>query len=220
MDDFGSAESYTPSEAPVGNAEQLNEAARQKFAGIGSALQHIQREEKKSKKRDDGVAQTIMQFLTDEQRAHLSILIARLVERNCPSSFILALLSLINHDCLSASSEHLKESVLPSSRDIVEEHLAHIDMQGMRGESGKNLAEWITRLQLTLSIESNRILPALLTDETHMDGTVLQLASFILQEFFRSQDKEVPLPKLHPFTARMLQSVFEPFLPKGHLAKE
>jgi len=93
-------------------------------------------------------------------------------------------------------------------------------MQGMGGEGGKKLAEWITRLQLTLSLESTRILSALLRDEIHMDGTVLQLSSFILQEFFRSQEKEVPFEKLHPFTARLLQSVFEPFLPKGKIEAE
>jgi len=58
----------------------------------------IQKEEKKAKKKDDGVAQVILQFLTDDQRTHLATLIARLVALDCPSPFILSILSLINDD--------------------------------------------------------------------------------------------------------------------------
>ena len=104
MFDVGGSESFVPSEGEGGMSEQASEAAKQRFAGTSAALQQIQHEEKKSRRRDDSVAQTILQFLTDAQRTHLATLISRLVALNCPSHFILAVLSLISPNCKARSA--------------------------------------------------------------------------------------------------------------------
>ena len=52
-------------------------------------------------------------------------------------------------------------------------------------------------------------------DEHNIDGTVLQLASFVLQEFFRSNQggrREAPFQNLQALAGNILQVVFEPFL--------
>src|SRR3989344_383470 len=100
MSEFGGSEIFPPGEGGSSAPEALSEAAKQRFAAAGAALKTFQREEKKSKKRDSRVARTIIQFLNDDRYAHLFVLISRLVARDCPSIFILSLLSLLNEDSL------------------------------------------------------------------------------------------------------------------------
>src|SRR3989344_2823949 len=98
-----------PGEGASGAPEQLSEEAKQRFAAAAGAMMQIQREEKRSKKRDSRVAKTILQFLQDDRYTHLFVLISRLVARDCQSVFILPLLSLINEDCRTVVKEYLHE---------------------------------------------------------------------------------------------------------------
>src|SRR5438105_2028573 len=109
MSEFGGPEIGIPGEGGGSAPEQLSEEAKQRFAAAAAAMKVIQKEEKRSKKRDTRVARTIIQFLNDDRYAHLFVLISRLVARDCPSIFILAILSLINDDCLTVVHEYLEE---------------------------------------------------------------------------------------------------------------
>ena len=214
MSDGAPPEGLSPDEGLGGSPEQLTEAAKKRFAGTGIALKQIKKEEQRSKKRDTGVAQTIAQFLTDDQRAHLSVLIARLVARNCPSSFILALLALINASCLQKAEEFLEETHKKTLDAVAEENLPVIAKGSLNREANRSLVTWITRLQSILAIESNDIIASLLIDEKNMDGTVLQLSAFILQEFFEKQKLHPTFEELHVLSGNILHSVFAPFIQK------
>ncbi|MBI3618955.1 hypothetical protein HY213_02885 [Candidatus Peregrinibacteria bacterium] len=216
MSDLG-PESFIPGEGASGAPEQLSEEAKQRFAAAAAAMIAIQREEKRSKKRDTRVARTIIQFLNDDRYTHLFVLISRLVARDCPSIFILAILSLINDECLHLVKEYLQESAHQDAHELV---VLNKDMNLVQGgkldaRSSAELIEWITRMQMVLSLETVPILTKLLVDEHNIDGTVLQLTTFVLQEFFRLEKgggKEIPFQALHALTASILQTVFEPFI--------
>jgi len=208
-------ESYTPGEGASGAPEQLSEEARQRFAAAAAAMQAIQREEKKSKKRDGRVARTILQFLQDERYTHLFVLISRLVARDCPSIFILAILSLINDECLAVTQEYLNETGSANARETSEAGLQLLQGGELNALANQTLVEWITRLQLVLSTEAKPILDKLMIDDRNIDGTVLQLSTFVLQEFFRSEvggKRNISFENLHALTSNILQTVFEPFM--------
>ncbi|MDB4978012.1 MAG: hypothetical protein JWM56_198 [Candidatus Peribacteria bacterium] len=214
MSEFG-PESAAPGEGATGAPEQLSEEARQRFAAAAAAMQALKREEKKSKKRDDRVARTIIQFLSDEKYTHLFVLISRLVARDCPSIFILAILSLIHEDCQQVVHEYLAEAGSSMPADIMNQGMSLMQTSELDAEANRLLVEWITRMQMILSYETVSILTRLMLDEHNIDGTVLQLTTFVLQDFFRSARggaKEIPFEKLHLLTASILQSIFEPFL--------
>src|SRR3989338_6586098 len=105
MSEIGGIEIGSPSEGSGKAPEQLSEEAKQRFAAAAAAMKAIQREEKRSKKRDTRVARTIIQFLNDDRYAHLFVLISRLVARDCPSIFILSVPSLINDECATVVQE-------------------------------------------------------------------------------------------------------------------
>jgi hypothetical protein len=201
-----------PDEGPSGVSEGLSEEAKQRFAGTANAIAQIKREERVSKKRDTGVAQTILQFLTDNQRQHLSLLIAEHSARNCPSIFILALLSLINKECLAKVQEYLTEKLQTTAIETVDESLSLMKNQKLDIQTNRMLIDWITRLQMVLSLEAMRIVPALMIDEKNMDGSVLQLTVFIIQDFFRAQSMNISYEKLQPLSASILQAIFKPHM--------
>lgn len=206
-------ESYAPGEGESGAPEQLSEEARQRFAAAGAAMQAARREEKKSKKKDSRVAKTIVRFLNDDRYTHLFVLISRLVGRDCPSIFILAILSLIDEECQTVVREHLQE-VAPGM-EAVQPSVPAVATTALGEQTNRDFLEWITRMQMVLSLEPSAILQRLMVDEHNIDGTVLQLTAFILQEYFRSErggQKEPPFEKLHIFAANILQTVFEPFM--------
>lgn len=212
MPDFAGPESFSPDEGTGGVSEALSEEAKQRFAAAAAAMQQIKKEEKKSKKRDDQVAQVIIQFLGDEQNTHLFVLISRLVGRNCPSIFILSILSLIHEESLKTVQEYLEEIVEKTAEEAVDESMALTKTGELDAETNKTLISWITRMQMVLSISPEKILMPLMLDEKNIDGSVLQLTTFVMQKFFEQRKKEVPFEKLQPLTASILQTVLQPFM--------
>jgi hypothetical protein len=214
MSDIG-PELSAPGEGMGGAPEQLSEEAKQRFAAAAAAMKAIQREEKRSKKRDSKVARTIIQFLNDDRYAHLFVLISRLVARDCPSIFILTVLSLISEESKTVVTEYLQEEGQKLPDQTVDENTQLSKNTDLNAVSNSMIVEWITRLQMVLSLDTVSILTKLMVDEHNLDGTVLQLATFVLQDFFSSPEGgrvSVPFEKLHTLTASILQTVFEPFM--------
>lgn len=207
-------ESSAPSEDGGNAAEGISEQAKAKFAAGQAAGQQIKKEEKKAKKKDDGVAHVILQFLTDEQKTHLATLISRLVATDCPSPFILAILSLINKDCLNITEEYLRE-----------QEMAEIDMSTLpvpqshelTDDNNQAFAAWILRMQQVLGSNSAVIIKSLLVEDGNIDGTVLQVTAFVLQEFLEERGKKPDFEEIQKLSIGILQSVFTPFMEQGHL---
>ena len=218
MSELGDFELGPPQEGGEAAQEGLSEAAKARFAAAAKAMKDQRKKEKQAKKKDDQVAKTIIQFLHDDKYSHLFALISKLVARNCPSIFVLAVISLINEDCLKAVQEYFKEHEEPNAHETVDESMSLFEGGKLEEQSSRLLIEWITRLQMVLTHDPERILHSLLIDEKHLDGSVLQLTIFVLQEFFRKEEKkDLPYEKAQPLTASILQTIFEPFL---HIAKK
>ncbi len=199
-------------EGGTGNvSEGISEQAREQYAAAQAAMQQIRKEEKKARKRDDGVAQMILQFLNDTQRTHLATLIARLVAINCPSPFILAILSLISDGCKTVVTEYLKEKqiVIDGSESSGSELMAST---GLDAESNVHLSEWIMRMETVLSTDPDNILNTLIVDDSNIDGTVLQLTTFVLQTFLTDHKKTASFENLQQLSIGVLQSLFTPYM--------
>ena len=85
-------------------------------------------------------------------------------------------------------------------------------------ETNRALIDWITRMQMVLSLSPEKILLKLMIDDKNIDGSVLQLTTFVLQRFFVARKKGIEFEKLQPLTASILQTVFEPFIGKARKA--
>ena len=212
MSEFGGIDIGAPGEGAVGAHEQLSEEAKQRFTAAAAAMAQIRREEKRSKKRDDQVAKAILQFLAKDDYTHLFLLISRLVARDCPSVFILAVLSLIDDGSLVTVQEYLQETLQKTAKEAVDENTRLLKAGTLDAEQNRALIEWITRMQMVMALDADRILLTLMLDERNIDGTILQLSSFVLQEFFVKHGKDAPFEKIQPLAGSILQTVFEPFV--------
>jgi len=213
MDDFGGLESFTPSEG-AGAREQLSEESKQRFAAAQAQIKQFVREEKQAKKRDDRVAQAIVQFLGDDRYSHLFQLISKLVALNCPSIFILAILSLIHEGSKTTVEEYIAEHRLTIASP--DSHGSALQSHGLPAERRKDLLQWITLLELIVVIDTKAVLRRLMTDKDSIDGTVLQIATFVLQDYFRSFGRALPYEELQPLTIKILQDIVEPHLDAMH----
>jgi len=218
MFELGDLDVSAPGEGEGGAKEGLSEEAKKRFAASAAAMQKQRKVEKQAKKKDDQVARAIIQFLNDDKHSRFFILISKLVARNCPSIFILGLLSIINEDCLKEVKEYFSEYEEPDAHETVDASIALMDGKELEETTNRLLIDWITRLQMILAHDAERILDTLMLDDKHLDGSLLQLTTFLLQEFFEVEAKRaLPFEKAHPLTASILQTVFEPFL---HVAKK
>lgn len=199
-----------PDEGTGHVSEQASEKAREQFAAAAAQGKQMARDEKKARKRDDRVAATIRHFMNDEKYSHLFQLISRLSARDCPSVFILALLSLIHAGSKEAVEEYITEQKvvldLPKHRSIENER------NGLNPEMREALLLWISRLSLVMATDTEKILSRLMVDESNIDGTVLQLSTFVLMDFFEQAGKPIPFQDLQPLTIKILQDVVEPHM--------
>lgn len=210
MQDAGGLESFTPGEGAGSTSEGVSEEAKERFRQAAQQIKQILREEKRARKKDDRVAQTILQFLGEEKYAHLFQLIARLVARDCPSIFILAILSLIHRGSLEAVEEYIAEHSITLKEPSESANL--LKRGNLPADVQKSILLWVSRLQLVMSIDAEKILIRLMVDENNIDGSVLQFATFVLVEYFESIKRPIPYEELQPLTIKILQDVIEPHL--------
>jgi len=218
MSELGGLDIAGPDESAGGAPEELSEEAKARFAANAAAAKQVRKQEKKSRKRDDQVAKTIIQFLGDDKYSHLFVLISRLVARDCPSIFVLSIISLVHDGCKEEVQTYLKDTIDKTSSEEVEESIQLTEDGHFDDEANRTLVEWITRMQMVLALEPEKILLKLMVDEGNIDGTVLQLATFVMKDYLANQHKKTPFEKIQPLTANILQAVFEPFLPAAKKA--
>lgn len=211
MAEFGGPESFSPDEGGGSASEGVSEQAKARFAQAQQQIKQIAKEEKKARKRDDRVAATIRQFLGDDKYAHLFQLISHLSARDCPSVFILAILSLIHEGSLAAVEEFIAEHKMV----IAKPDLGSLTV-GTQGklppEMQEKLLLWSSRLELVLSTDAERILSRLMVDEGNIDGALLQFTTFVLVDFFEASGREAPYEALQPLTIKILQDLIEPHM--------
>lgn len=211
MPEFGGPESFTPGEGGTSVSEGLSESAKQRFGQAQQQIKQIAKEEKKARKRDDRVAATIRQFLDDDRYAHLFQLISRLAAMDCPSVFILAVLSLIHKESLETVEDYIAEhKMVLETPDMTS--LVIAGKSKLAPELQEKILFWTARLELIMSTDAERILGRLMVDEGNIDGAVLQLTTFVLVDFFREAGTPIPYEELQPLTIKILQDILEPYM--------
>ncbi len=209
MSELGGFESAAPDEGATAGSEKVSEQAKERFAAGQQQAKQQSRDEKKAKKRDDKVAETIRQFMSDEKYAHLYQLISRLVARDCPSIFILAVLSLIHKPSLEAVEDFIAEQKV-----VIKTPELHTmeKNDGLSTEARRDILLWTTRLELVMQTDTIKILGKLMVDEGNIDGSVLQLTTFVLVDYFEKIGSPVPYADLQPLTIKVLQDILEPHM--------
>jgi hypothetical protein len=159
--------------------------------------------------------------MENEKYAHLFPLVSRLAAFDCPSVFILAILSLIHQESLEAVEEYIREhGVVIQTPDM--QSLAFGEQNKLSPAIQEKLIAWSSRLELVMNIDAEKVLTSLMVDEGNIDGSVLQITTFVLVDFFNGVSHPVPYEKLQPLTVKILQDIVEPHVEvmERHFAKK
>jgi hypothetical protein len=212
MSEFGGLDIGIPQEQSNAAPEQLSEEAQQRFAANAQALRELKKVEKKSRKKDDAIAAILKQFLSNSQYSHLVVLISRLSSRNCPSIFILAIVSLIDDSARTEVDAYIQEYFVESVNEALQNGLQLLPNGNVSSQMNAELIAWITRLQMTVSIDPDGIIRRLLIDTTNIDGALLQLSAFIIQEYYKTKQMNIEFTAVQPLAAQILQTILASYI--------
>jgi hypothetical protein len=178
--------------ASEGGAEVSQEAVerfREQARKAAAQAKQDKKSEQKKKKQDDVLIQIILQFLKNPKYSGFFLLLSRVLEKNVPSDFILALLSLIHKesaDALNAKNLVIKKSPTQTSQ--------------FPPEIAKPLENWNTIIFSVASGEPHRVLETIVDHEWNIDNNLIQLFSLVLKEFFTFKKFETPFSQIKGFS--------------------
>jgi hypothetical protein len=209
MSEFGGLDFSAPAEGQSSSSESLSEEALARLQANAAAIAAIRKEEKLSKQKDDVLAQILLKFLQDSRYSHLFSLIARLIARNCPSIFILSIISLVHAPAKAELDEYIARTFTEQERKVVyDTALQVLNSQDLHA----TVLQWLTSVQMVLSSSVATILQSLLIDEKNIDGAVLQLSTFIVKDFFDQHEKQLPYEQVQPMVLQLLHSILVPYV--------
>lgn len=196
-----------------GSPEQARETSEKFQAQIKSdqaALQALYKEEKKSKQKDAAVATSIAQFLQDEQFTHIALLVAKLVAKDTPSHFLLALLALIDEQTKAALYEKFAEvGIEVADNGTFEIQLSEEKAltQSMNPEVKAEVDAWVYHLFQAGSIQPSRILQSLVSEGGDIDLALTQLTTFVLQHFLKTKGVESQFQEANTFVILFITKI-------------
>ena len=126
--------------------------------------------------------------------------------------FILAIVSLIHEAAKTEVNGYIAESYEPNTLAQINANMPALQNNAATGATNTELIEWITRIQMTIALDADSILKRLLIDESNIDGALLQLTSFVIQEFFTMQQKKIDFKAVQPLAGQILQTVLAPHI--------
>lgn len=226
--------------SPTEGGESYDPAAFERFKEQvkknGQFVAALRKSEQKQKKKEDALAQILLQFIQANQNSALMILVSRLLEENIPASFILAIIILGNEEIKQAVREHEErearlalaggEQPIPSifsQQDIVHDTaVASSQFSLMNRFSNATISltikialdEWGVGIYQAASGQPFRVLETLLDKQGLLKNIVIDASANVLHSFLVSQDSAL-------FGSRGYTSFFSfcEFMLKGILQK-
>ena len=154
--------------------EKISETKEHKGQSVGDsssqAIKLIQEEEKKHKKEDDHLIKILVNFIKKDTNPEVIELVNKLLERNVPAPFIVAMLSLAFPDLINALS--YKDT--------------HFNYKG--SEPNEILKEWYIQLIEVSKTYAHRILPHIGSENNNADEHVKNMLRFVIIDFYNKQN--------------------------------
>lgn len=183
--------------APTGQetAQESQEQFRERYRQAQAAIKQIQKDEGKKKQQDDSLAQIIVQFLGEKNRTALFLLISRLVARNIPSDFILALIALIHAPAASAVEQKMLENPHTSTQALEKK-----ENRMFTADQKKRIDAWTNSIISLSTAESRKIIHTAVEPTGEIAAEAVQIFALVLREYLETLgDKGVHLENITAF---------------------
>lgn len=172
--------------------EQFKERARKTAA----QAKKDKKTEGKRKDEEAVLVDVILQFLKNKKYAQFFLLLSRLLQKNVPSYFILAVLALIHKE---------SASILDAKNIVIKK--APPQTTNFPPEISRPLSSWNTLIFSVASAQPHRVLETVLDQDWNIDPNLVQFFSLVLQEFFVFKKFETPTGNIYSFSQTFLQGL-------------
>ena len=194
-----------------GASEGASEAAKEQFReqrkAAQKAITQIRAQEQQQKQKDDGLAGIITGFLAHKKNDRYVLLIAQMIAKNIPSSFILALLTLIHPE----SQEKMNIALpLPKNASQQVEIKTKNEGETFPEELKPAIESWSALLQETASRTPHKVLETMIDHQTwEPDPSLVQTATFLVQDFLKQHMEESDYDKINAFCDYLLREILK-----------
>ena len=192
-------------------SEEAKEKFQERLATAQKALKQLKKDEQKRKKQDNHLAKIIAYFLQTQGNSDLASLIAGLVEKDVPSDFILAILSLVDAQSKEVILVKKAQLLLENSTET-KQALVTLDdnvFEKLSPEFKQEINDWFEHIYLIGVEETEKIMETTLDAELEIDPNILQLMASLLQRFLAKNGHPSEYSIVYEFIKLSLQNIYE-----------
>jgi len=199
--------------------EQL-EQFQEQMAQAQAALQKLQKEEGKAKKRDYALANLLSRFVKSNQDQDVLKLIVICLNIEIPVNFIVALLSIGYREIYQEISVQLKKDPPPSLSEKEEKKFMNsvereegkletkqaFDEKHLPDQVKKRINEWVRDI-LLLSLENKKKMLETVYEQNMPRQTPLELSTKMLERYLQTEYIEGSFERLQHFATYILKGI-------------
>lgn len=195
------------------NADSFDAAAFEKFKerikAASAQIKALKKAEKKKKEKEDQLIQILLQFVKTSKKQDIMLLIARLLELNIPTVFVLSIVLLGNKDIQEKAGIAL---LTGQNRQVVGENraLSFFDRGSVLPLEIKiEIDAWMKNM-LTQALEyPHRMVETVYDEDGNLVLPLLQLTSFVLRDFLNDYQQEFNYEKLKEFSDFFINGIMK-----------
>ncbi|MFC1599800.1 hypothetical protein ACFL3T_02110 [Patescibacteria group bacterium] len=209
----------------VDDSGGVDEASFEKFKerikAAQAQIKAIQKGEQKVRKKEEKLIKILLRFVKNHQKKDIMLLIARLLEQNIPSIFILSIVLLGNEDVLNEDESKTLLKAPEKSKDIEEMSLATMDKDQLLPVKLKvRIDDWLKSILSSALDNPHKLLQTALDSDKHVILPLVQLCAFILRDYLEKHKEEANYEDLKDFSQFFLSGIMEKVADKVLKQKE
>jgi hypothetical protein len=199
------------------------EQLREKMAAAAAQIAQIQKEEKKQKKKEYDLLKILLKFVKSSQKKDLTLLISRVLEKNIPANFILAIILLGNKEIQQEIGKYLmlndpeasekaliffgeKDETLPLKIKIeMDNWIKTLILQAQ--EKPEKLLKTAYKIEFIELEKEYDFEDTKYKEKKSIHKVLIQLIAFIVREFLESHKITEPYSKLRDFSEFILKGM-------------
>lgn len=196
-------------ESGGGSSAESAEAFRERHQKTQAQVRAIKKAEDQARQKDDQLAAILLQLLHGQQDSRLLLLLARCLDRGIPAGFLLGILALAQKEAAAEFQQLLAghHLALPAAAAPPTSLAQLSDAAAPSPDLLTALELWAHGLLQFGLTQPQRLLATAASPTGELFGSLLQLATFTVQDFLAGRGAAAEYELWHAFTSDLLTKV-------------
>ncbi|MBU1152141.1 hypothetical protein KJ632_04940 [Patescibacteria group bacterium] len=205
-----SLESFIGFDQGEGMSESAFEQFKEKMGRAQAQIAAIQKEEKKSKKKEQDLINILLKFIKKSSKKELTLLISRTLEKNIPANFVLAVVLLGNEDIQQEAKSFI---ALPKPENNEKALIFFGDDQTTPLKVRIELDGWLKEMLFQAEEKPHKMIKTAYEYKKDADrepqNILIQLLSFVMHDFLSQNDIQQPAKQIKEFCTFTLEGILK-----------